>query len=86
MDTLLEPLQVQSLKEACIQRFGEVNGNLIFQGKVKIGMTKEMCETAWGKSLWSSKTTTEHGTIEILYYGYGYSLYFDNGILKIINE
>lgn len=81
-----EKLEREKFKEFCIQKFGEINGNLIFQGKVKIGMTKEMCETAWGKSLRSSKTTTEHGTIEILYYGYGYSLYFENDILKIINE
>lgn len=70
----------------CISRFGPQNGDLIANGKVKIGMTTEMCKYAWGAPFWTSKTTTESGVFEDWYYGLGYSLHFINGILKVIEE
>lgn len=30
----------------CIQKYGEENGQLIYNGKVKLGMTREMCKMA----------------------------------------
>ena len=73
-------------KKECISKFGQDFGALIAQGKVKIGMTKEMCKYSWGDPLWSNKTTTENVIYDTWYYRLGYSLYFVNGILKVINE
>lgn len=69
-----------------ISLFGQQNGELIAQGKVKIGMTKEMCQYAWGKPLWLNKTTTEKGIFENWFYFLGYSLHFENGSLTRIEE
>jgi|SRR5690554_2826740 len=73
-------------QEECVSKFGKTNGELIAQGKVKVGMTKEMCKVAWGTPYWTDKITTEHTVREDWYYGYGLSLHFENDKLKIINE
>ncbi len=73
-------------RTACINKFGQANGELIASGKVKIGMTKEMCRMAWNIPFWTDKTTTKYGTSEHWYYGFGYSLHFVNGSLKRIDE
>jgi hypothetical protein len=73
-------------KADCISIFGQENGELIAQGKVKIGMTTEMCKVSWGKPFWNNKTTTENKVSEDWYYGYGYSLHFVNGALTRIVE
>ena len=31
------------------KRFGHENFDMILQGKVKIGMTREMCKLSWGE-------------------------------------
>lgn len=49
-------------------------------------MTKDMCKYAWGIPLWTSKTTTENCIYEDWYYWSGYSLHFENGLLKRIEE
>jgi len=69
-----------------ISLFGQLNGELIAQGKVKIGMTKEMCQYAWGKPLWLNKTTTKKGIFENWFYFMGYSLHFENNTLTRIEE
>ena len=73
-------------REECINLFGQQNGEIISQGKVKVGMSKEMCKYAWGTSLWTNKTTTDILVIENWYYGLGYYLHFENGILTRIQE
>lgn len=73
-------------KEECINKFGKIDGELIAQGKVKIGMTKKMCKVAWGSPFWTDKVTTEYGIKENWYYGFGFSLSFKNGLLNIIDE
>ena len=77
---------VEKRKAECISLFGQPNGILIAQGKVKINMTKDMCKYAWGVPFWTSKTTTVYGTFEDWYYWLGYSLHFENGLLIRIEE
>lgn len=77
---------IEKHKSECISLFGQQNGELIAQGKVKINMTKEMCKYSWGIPLWTSKTTTEYGIYEDWYYWLGYSLHFVNDSLKRIEE
>ncbi len=81
-----EKITKQKHLQYCISKFGQSKGKLIAQRKVTIGMSKEMCKTAWGKPFWTSKTTTEYGVYEDWYYGFGFSLHFENGILKRIEE
>jgi len=81
-----ERLAAEKRKETCIKKFGPKLGLLIAQGKVQIGMTKEMCEVAWGKPILINKTTSEHGTSETWHFGFIKTLYFNNDILKRIDE
>lgn len=69
-----------------ITEFGEINGTLITEKKVKLGMTKRMCEVAWGKPYYKSKTETENGIISQWYYGSIKSLLFVNNKLKQLVE
>ncbi len=81
-----ERKEIEKRKAECISLFGQQNGELIAQGKVRINMTKDMCKYAWGVPLWTSKIMTEYGTYEDWYYWLGYSLHFENGLLKRIEE
>jgi len=76
----------ESFKKKCITKYGTVDGEMIAQNKVKIGMTKEMCKDAWGSPFWTDKTTTELHVLESWYFGFGYSLHFENNKLIIIDE
>lgn len=76
----------ETRKIECVRLFGQQNGELIANGKVKIGMNQEMCKKAWGTPFWTDKVTTKYGISEVWYYGFGYSLHFENGILVVIDE
>ena len=65
------------------QRFGKENFYNILQGKVKIGMTKEMCELSWGLPKDINKTLTNKSSSEQWVYEENY-LYFDNNELTAI--
>tara|TARA_B110000046_G_C12965282_1_gene386402 strand:- start:432 stop:1400 length:969 start_codon:yes stop_codon:yes gene_type:complete len=62
------------------KKFGVEIFNLILKGKVKIGMTKEMCELSWGKPKSINETITSGKKSEQWVYSDNY-LYFDNGIV-----
>jgi len=51
-----------------INKYGNIYGELIANGKVKIGMTKEMCKAAWGNPFNINKTTTANNVMEIWNY------------------
>lgn len=81
--------KVQAAKEAIrkqnnIKKFGQTNGTLINEGKVRIGFTKEMCIAAWGKPQDVNKTIDQMGTIEQWVYNLYDYLYFKNGKLATI--
>ena len=81
-----ERKEKELFKLECVKKYGTAKGELIAQRKVKIGMTQEMCKIAWGTPLWTDKVTTEYGESEVWYYGFGYSLHFEDKILVIIDE
>lgn len=81
-----EKKEKEKFKNECINKYGSYNGELIAQGKVKLGMTLEMCKVAWGVPFTTSKTTTVYGVDEDWYYGFLYSLHFVNGVLRRIQE
>jgi len=82
-----EVYRINQLKhrEEIIEKYGQEIGTIIANGKVRIGMTKQMCIDSWGNSIISNKTTTEEGTFERIQYGSGV-LYFTNGVLKRIEQ
>lgn len=68
-------------KQNCIRKnLGNDDWQLILDGKVKIGMTKEMCDLSWGKPKSINETITSGKKSEQWVYSDNY-LYFDNGIL-----
>jgi hypothetical protein len=63
-----------------IKKLGQENFDLILQGIVKIGFTKEMCRLSWGEPKKINETVTAGKKTEQWVY-YDNYLYFDNGIL-----
>lgn len=76
--------QIEKENNAIIAKYGRINGNLIIQGKVKIGFTKAMCIESWGQPESINKTTGKYGTHEQWVYDNGNYLYFENGKLTTI--
>ena len=62
------------------KKFGPENWDRILNGKVKIGMTKEMATLSWGDPKSVNKTVTSGKVSEQWVYDSNY-LYFDNGVL-----
>jgi hypothetical protein len=65
------------------KEFGKETFYIILQGKVKIGMTKEMCRMSWGVPDKINETITSGKKTEQWVYSDNY-LYFDNGKLTAI--
>jgi hypothetical protein len=65
------------------KKFGHNNFYKILQGKVKIGMTREMCKLSWGKPKRINETITSGKKTEQWIYSDN-NLYFDNDILTAI--
>lgn len=64
-------------------KFGLTTWQTILQGKVKIGMTKEMCKLSWGEPKSINETITSGKKSEQWVYSDNY-LYFDNDIVTAI--
>ena len=79
-------LAKQSHLQMCITLYGQKYGELVAQEKVTIGMTTEMCLSAWGKPYDTSRTTTQNAVYEHWYYSWHRSLYFENGVLNRIED
>jgi len=74
-----------SKRNSLINSFGKEYGMLIYQGKVKIGMSKKMCVESWGETSSRQKITDKRGVSEVWRYNTG-TLVFRNSVLtKIIN-
>ena len=73
-------------KANLIRKYGTAIANLIIQGKVRIGMTKQMCLESWGKPDDINTTTGSYGTHEQWVYGNENYLYFENGKLTDIQN
>ncbi len=77
---LIIPLQKAEIYK---RKFGISNWNLILQGKVAIGMTKEMAIFSWSEPQKINKTITSNSVSEQWVYDGSY-LYFRNGKLYAI--
>lgn len=65
------------------KRFGKANAQLIIEGNVKLGMTREMCRESWGSPSDINTTVGSYGKHEQWVYNNSY-LYFENGKLTDI--
>jgi hypothetical protein len=72
-------------RSTIINKYGATLGKIILEGKVRIGMTKEMAIDAWGKPNDINKTITRYAVSEQWVYDGGY-LYFENGKLTTIQN
>jgi hypothetical protein len=78
--------RVEKHKTECISKFGQRKGALVAQNKIEVGMTEEMCQTAWGMPWDISKTKTSTTTKELWFYNWKYNLYFENKVLVKIAQ
>lgn len=83
---LAEQKADQQRKKQLIAKYGQRNGQLIFDGKVRIGFTKAMCKAAWGEPEDINKTSGSWGVHEQWVYRDGSYLYFENGKLTSIQN
>ncbi len=79
------------MEAANIRKYGKTYGKLINEGRVRIGMTKEMCRAAWGIPDDINRMTSIYGGVQEQWvYKIGEFksnyLYFDNGKLTTIQE
>ena len=81
----LSKVALQKRKAFLSKKFGASNANLIIKGIIKIGMTKAMCEEAWGKPDKINTTLTSKITQEQWVYGSRY-VYFDGNRLSAIQN
>lgn len=73
-------------KNDCIAKWGQKMGGYIADGKVVLGMNKEMCIASWGSPIEINRTIIKGLTSEQWVYGWGTYLYFDNGVLSAIQD
>ncbi len=66
-------------------KFGKENFNVVLQGKVRIGMTKEMCALSWGQPKKINETLLSGRVSEQWVYNDNY-LYFENGVLTALQN
>jgi hypothetical protein len=67
-------------KNSLIKKYGQTNGSLVYQKKIRLGMSKEMVIESWGQPKDIHRTVGSWGVHEQWIYGETY-LYFENGIL-----
>ena len=79
-------IQIAERSAAIIKKYGKHYGNLINEGYVELGMTKEMCTEAWGEPDDINKTITYGLVSEQWVYEGGSYLYFENNKLTAIQN
>ncbi len=72
-------------EQKLMKKYGEKIANIIINGEVRIGFTKQMCIESLGEPIKINKTSATYGVHEQWVYNSSY-LYFENGILKTIQK
>jgi len=86
LETLEEHNARIAYNNKLIKKYGQQNSKLIIEGKVRIGFTKQMCIESWGEPEEINKTSGSYGVHEQWVYGNGNYLYFENGVLRTIQN
>lgn len=81
-----EELRKQERLKNLTSKYGAEFAAAIAEGKVKIGMTQEMCREAWGTPSETFTTTTASGSTRVWIYGYKTRLLFINNRLSVIQN
>ncbi len=76
--------QKNNLISKLSQKYDKEKAILISNGKVEIGMTRQMCVDSWGVPLYSKKIKTKKGSKETLFYNWDKKLYLENGLVAKI--
>lgn len=81
--------RIKSLKQMrkveLVEKYGAKNAKDIMNGIIRIGMTKEMCRSAWGNPERINRTTTRYGTSEQWVY-YNNYVYFRGNVITAIQD
>lgn len=81
-----EQRQKAERKARLTKKYGKTYADLILQGKVRIGMTAEMCREAWGTPDDINRSSGSWGVHEQWCYDWGGYLYMENGKLTSIQN
>lgn len=81
-----EQRQKAERKARLTKKYGKTYADLILQGKVRIGMTAEMCREAWGVPDDINRSSGSWGVHEQWCYDWGGYLYMENGKLTSIQN
>lgn len=81
-----EQIDKAKYKSDCIAKWGAKTGGYIADGKVVLGMNKEMCLASWGNPININRTVIRGLTSEQWVFGWGTYLYFENGVLTAIQN
>lgn len=81
-----EQRQKAERKARLTKKYGKTYADLILQGKVRIGMTAEMCREAWGIPNDINRSSGSWGVHEQWCYDWGGYLYMENGKLTAIQN
>lgn len=79
-------IEQQQIRNSYVSKYGTRNANLIMDGRVALGMTKQMCIAAWGEPESVNRNITSRGTSEQWVYGIGIYLYFEGNKLTGIQD
>ena len=73
-------------KQNNISKYGLKTGTLINNGRIALGMTKNMCREAWGVPMNSYRTKVPGKQSEVWLYNYKTRVYFENGKVVRIDD
>lgn len=73
-------------RKYCIEKWGNKMGGYIAEGKVVLGMNKDMCLESWGKPINKNANLIAGSSHEQWMYDWNTFLYFENGILTAIQN
>lgn len=73
-------------KQKMIANYGNKYGELVAKYQIALGMTKKMCEDAWGFPMNTYRTTTSFGQSDVWCYNYKTRVYFYNGKVVQIDD
>ena len=77
---------INKRKQNNISKYGLEMGTLINNGRIALGMTKNMCREAWGVPMNSYRTKVPGKQSEVWLYNYKTRVYFENGKVVRIDD
>lgn len=76
----------EKLVKGLVKRYGKTTTDILLRHEVRLGMSTDMCEIAWGQPLVKLYSITTAGKVETWRYAYRQWLRFTNGALSSYSE